>query len=321
MENILVTGAGGQIGSELVEVLRQQFPEKRIISLDIKAKPNQENDPDFLAVNILDKPLLERIYSEFKPVQVYHLAAILSAAGEKDPLRTWDLNMEGLLNILDLSVKYKTGKLFWPSSIAVFGPYPTTSRSGQNEKMAPITVYGISKLAGENWCHYYRHQYGLDVRSLRFPGLISWKTAPGGGTTDYAVQIYLDAVEGKTHSCYLAPTTYLPMMYMPDAIRAIMELMRTDAYRLKNHLAYNLSGFSACPNDFMGSIKEIQPDFNMETLEGDSRQKIADSWPNDIDDTQAQVDWNWKRDYDLKATTYAMIHHLKAEKDKEAVLA
>ncbi len=312
MENILVTGAHGQIGTELVESLKLQYPDKRILSLDIKPKETQGNiiNPDFLQVDLLQKDSLEAVFSLYKPIQVYHLAAILSAIGEKDPLKAWNLNMTGLLNILDLSRKHQTQKVFWPSSIAVFGPFPNEPKNLQEENMEPTTVYGISKLAGEHWSRYYKKHYGLDVRSLRFPGLISYKTQPGGGTTDYAVQIYLDALQKKSFSCYLAPDTLLPMMYMDDAIQAIHNLMEASKDKIKT-LAYNIAGFSASPKQFATSIQETIPEFKIEYTPNDPRQLIADSWPNEIDDAVAHQEWNWESKFDLSKTTQHMLANIE----------
>ncbi len=311
MENIFVTGANGQIGSELVEALTKLHPKKRIISLDIHPRPSQVEDPNFLTIDLLDKELLEKAFRHFRPIEVYHLAAVLSAVGEKDPIKAWSINMDTLTNILKYCESYSVKKVFWPSSIAVFGPEPDYPYNQQKKGLEPITVYGISKLAGENWCHYYKHQKGLDIRSLRFPGLISYKTSPGGGTTDYAVQIYIDAVNNTPHSCYLKSNTQIPMMYMPDAIRSIMELMAADQKSLRSNLAYNIEGFSASPEDFRKSIQEIFPDFKIQYNVDILRQKIADSWPNQIDDMEAKMDWNWKADFDLKKTTKDMIFHLQ----------
>ncbi len=310
MKNILVTGATGQIGTELVESLKKRYPKERIWSLDIKNPQGEENPIDFLKVDLMDKDSLEKVIEEIKPIRIYHLAAILSAVGENNPLLAWNLNMNGLLNILNLSVKHQVTKVFWPSSIAVFGPQPNQPYNAQKENMEPITVYGISKLSGEHWCSYYRRNFNLDIRSIRFPGLISYKTEPGGGTTDYSVDIYKKALKTKTFTCYLQPDTVLPMMFMEDAIRAIHELMEAQPNSLKTKMAYNIAGFSASPIDFAKSIQKRIPDFEIQFSHHDPRQIIADSWPDNISDLEAQREWGWKCHFDLEKTTEEMLKKL-----------
>jgi len=311
MENYFVTGSSGQIGSELISFLRKKFPQKRILALDIRPKFYQESDPDFIQVDLLNSSDLGKLFEIYKPVAVYHLAAILSAKGESNPLESWNLNMGTLLNILNFSVQFRVKQVFWPSSIAVHGPIPKIPYNIQQENLEPITSYGIAKLAGENWCHYFREHYNLDVRSIRFPGLISYKSKPGGGTTDYSVEIYSEALKSHKYTSYLQKNTLLPMMYMEDAIRSIVEIMGVPKDSLKSNLAYNIAGFSASPEDFEKSIQEFIPDFHLDYVHFDPRQSIADSWPNSILDEEARRDWNWRPRYDLNSTTREMMNHLK----------
>ena len=242
--------------------------------------------------------------------QIYLLAAILSATGEKNPNLAWSLNMQSLLNVLDIAKDEQVKKVYWPSSIAVFGPTSPKKNCPQQTIIEPITVYGISKYAGEFWCNYYNHRYGLDVRSLRYPGLISYKSEPGGGTTDYAVEIFYDAVEDKKYKCFLKEDTYLPMMYMPDAIRATIELMEADATNITIRTSYNISGMSFSPKEISAEIKKHIPEF-ITTYEPDYRQPIAESWPQSIDDSVAKKDWNWKPAYDLSSMTGEMLKNIK----------
>ena len=245
--------------------------------------------------------------------QIYLLAAILSATGEKNPNLAWNLNMQGLLNVLDIAREEKLKKVYWPSSIAVFGPTSPKINCPQQTVIEPITVYGISKYAGEFWCNYYHQRYGVDVRSLRYPGLISYKSAPGGGTTDYAIEIFQEALEEKKYTCFLKQHTYLPMMYMPDALRATLELMEAPANRISVRTSYNISGLSFSPVEIASEIKKHIPDFSM-NYEPDYRQAIADSWPQSIDDSVANADWGWKADYNLTKLTIDMLSNLKETK-------
>jgi len=238
------------------------------------------------------------------------LAAILSATGEKNPNLAWHLNMQGLLNVLDIAREEKLHKVYWPSSIAVFGPTSPKKLCPQQTIIEPTTVYGISKYAGEFWCNYYYQRYGVDVRSIRYPGLISYKSAPGGGTTDYAVEIYIEAIEKQQYTCFLSEDTYLPMMYMPDAIRATLELMDAPADQISVRTSYNVSGMSFSPKEIGASIQEHMPDFTM-SYKPDSRQQIADSWPQSIDDSVANKDWGWKPQYDLSLMTKDMLENLR----------
>ncbi len=311
-EKILVIGANGQIGTELVLNLRGKYGVEAVIASDIHpSKHPLITEEHFELVNVLDKVLLESIFETHQPTQVYLLAAILSATGEKYPQMAWDLNMNGLLNVLDLAVKHKTQKVFWPSSIAVFGPNSPRENTPQYCTMDPNTVYGFSKLAGERWCEYYYIKYGLDVRSLRYPGLIGWKSDPGGGTTDYAVNIFHEALAHNKYESFLSAQTALPMMYMDDAIRATLELMDTPADKITIRSSYNLAGISFTPEQLAAEIKKHLPDFEISYAEHDPRQAIADSWPRSIDDTQAQQDWDWEVNYDLAAMTADMLKNLK----------
>ena len=311
-EKILVIGANGQIGTELVVNLRGSFGEEAVIASDINASEHHLiKDGPFELVNVLDKTVLEAVFEKHAPTQVYLLAAILSATGEKHPKMAWDLNMTGLLNVLDLAVKYKTKKVFWPSSIAVFGPHSPRENTPQFCVMDPNTVYGFSKLAGERWCEYYYLKHGLDVRSLRYPGLIGWRSDPGGGTTDYAVNIFHEALANNKYESFLSEDTALPMMYMDDAIRATLELMDAPAYKLSIRSSYNLAGISFTPEQLSAEIKKHLPDFEITYADNYPRQAIADSWPKSIDDTKAQEDWGWKIKYDLSAMTKDMLENLK----------
>ncbi len=317
METILVTGACGQLGTELTEELRIRRGTERVIATDINP-PNEalKNGP-FETLDVLDRSQLMEIIHKHNITRIYHLAAILSAAGEKHPIRTWDINMEGLLNVLEAARESNIKRIFWPSSIAVFGPTTPSVNTPQRTVMEPDTIYGISKLAGERWCEYYNIRYGLDVRSVRYPGLIGWKSLPGGGTTDYAVEIYHKAVENEPFSCFLKSDTCLPMMYMSDAIRATIELLQAPPEKISVRSSYNLSGMSFTPEEIAASIKQTIPEFNIEYAP-DERQKIADNWPDSIDDSQARDDWGWKPEFDLKKMTKEMIERL-SEKNQAAV--
>jgi len=313
-ENILVFGANGQIGTELVEQLRVIYGGNNVIACDIK-EPHFEHREDgpFEFANVLDRQHLEDLFIKYKPQQVYHLAALLSAIGEQKPKQAWELNINSLLHILDLAVQYKVEKLFWPSSIAVFGPHSPQYHTPQLCIMDPTTVYGISKLAGEHWCEYYFSKYGLDVRSIRYPGLMGWKADPGGGTTDYAVHIFHDAISKGNYECFLSAETEIPMMYMQDAIRATIMLMDAPMQNLSTRSSYNIAGYSFTPAMLAAEIKKHIPDFEISYLNNDPRQAIADSWPKSIDDSVAQKDWGWQAQFDLTAITKDMLKHLKKE--------
>jgi nucleoside-diphosphate-sugar epimerase len=309
-ENILVIGACGQLGTELVESLRTIYGNSNVVASDIRQSDDEvfKNGP-FENLDILDKSRLSELLSKYKPTQVYHLAALLSATAEAKPKLGWTLNMDGLFNVLDAAIDFKISKVYWPSSIAVFGPSTPVDHTPQNCVMDPNTIYGISKLAGERYCEYYFQKRGVDVRSLRYPGLIGYKSNPGGGTTDYAVSIYHDALKGETHNCFLSENTQLPMLYMPDALKATLDIMHAPAESIKIRSSYNLAGMSFSPKEITDSIRKFLPDFNTE-YNPDNRQAIADSWPNSIDDSEARKDWNWKPDYNLDSMTRDMLLNL-----------
>ena len=311
-EKILVIGANGQIGTELVNALRNVYGAEQVIASDINDPAYAiRNTGPFEFVNVLDKDNLHHIFQKHQPTQVYLLAAILSAVGEQRPKMAWDLNMTGLIHVLDFAVEFKVSKVFWPSSIAVFGPHSPQFDTPQYYVMDPNTVYGFSKLAGERWCEYYFTKHGLDVRSIRYPGLIGWRANPGGGTTDYAVHIFHEALKTGKYESFLSAETALPMMYMDDAIRATLDLMNAPAESLTIRSAYNLAGISFTPAQLAEEIKKIMPGFGISYAESDPRQAIADSWPKSIDDSYAQKDWGWKLEYDLPAITADMLTNLK----------
>ncbi len=308
-ETILVLGSNGQIGTELVSALRQVHGTNQVIACDIK-EPLNASSP-FELSDVLDKDGLLQLFKKYQPTQVYLLAALLSAIGEQKPKKAWELNMDGLLNVLDLCVDFKVKRVFWPSSIAVFGPHSPRENTPQYCVMDPNTVYGFSKLAGERWCEYYFQKYGLDVRSIRYPGLIGWKAAPGGGTTDYAVHIFHEALSKGSYACFLSAQTALPMMYMEDAIRATLELMDAQAEKITVRSSYNLGGISFTPEMLAAEIRKHIPEFTISYVDKDPRQAIADSWPKSIDDSFAQKDWSWKLKYDLAEMTSDMIKNIK----------
>lgn len=311
MENILVIGSSGQIGSELTLALRKQYGANCVFATDIRegSKEITQSGP-FHLLDVLDEKRLIHFVIRYKITQIYLLAAVLSGNAERLPLQAWDINMKSLLNVLDLSREVGIKKVFWPSSIAVFGDTTPKIDTPQLTIMEPSTVYGISKLAGERWCEYYHNKFGMDIRSVRYPGLISYKTEAGGGTTDYAVEIFYDAVEKKSYDCFLKPDTTLPMMFMPDAIRGTIELMETEEKNLSIHSAYNIAGISFDPAELTNEIKKSIPDFSI-TYNPDFRQKIADSWPKSIDDSVARKDWGWKHEYDLSKMTGIMLEEIK----------
>lgn len=313
MEKILVTGAAGQLGTELTQALVEKFGSQAVVASDINERAADRFSCAFEVLDVLDKDRMEEIIDAQGITQVYHLAAILSAAGEKNPLFTWDLNMKSLLNVLELAREKQLNKLYWPSSIAVFGPGTPMVNTPQDCVMDPTTVYGISKLAGERWCAYYNKVYGVDVRSIRYPGLISYKAAPGGGTTDYAVEIYHAALKGEVFSCFLEKGTYLPMMYMPDAIKATLDLMDAPEEHIKVRSSYNVGALSFDPEGIYESIKKYIPEFEIE-YRPDFRQDIANSWPDSIDDSAAKAQWGWEPEYDLDTMTSHILDNLKVEK-------
>ena len=309
-DKILVIGASGQIGVELTLALRKIYGNANVIASDLR----EENEllkgtGPYVALDVMNKEMLHVQVIRQGVTQIYLLAAILSATGEKNPGLAWNLNMQSLLNVLDIAREEKLTKIYWPSSIAVFGPTSPKKNCPQQTIIEPITVYGISKYAGEFWCNYYFHKFGVDVRSLRYPGLISYKSAPGGGTTDYAIEIFNEALEEKFYRSFLDPDTYLPMMYMPDAIRATIELMEAPKENISIRTSYNISAMSFSPAEIAAEIKREIADFKIEYAP-DYRQAIADSWPQSIDDSVARKDWGWKPEYDLTAMTKDMLENL-----------
>lgn len=308
---ILILGACGQIGTELTFALRETYGNDHVIASDIReGSESLMNSGPFEILDATDYDALEEVIAYYEIDTVYLMAAMLSATAEKFPERAWNLNMTSLFNVLNLGKEKKIEKIFWPSSIAVFGPNTPKKATPQNTIMEPSTVYGISKLSGERWCSYYHHKFGVDVRSVRYPGLISWKTMPGGGTTDYAVEIYHKALSEKKYNCFLQPDTKLPMMFMDDAIRATLMIMDADADHLKIRSSYNLAAMSFTPAEITESIQREMPNFTI-TYESDFRQAIADSWPSSIDDSEAHQDWGWKAKFDLRRTTTAMLKNLR----------
>ncbi|MES2778856.1 MAG: NAD-dependent epimerase/dehydratase family protein [Bacteroidota bacterium] len=307
-ETILIMGANGQIGLELAENLRGIYGENNVIAADIKELKNPMGIYEQL--DVMDKDRMYEVIKKYKVTQVYLLAALLSATAEQKPKSAWNLNMEGLFNVLDAAKEGIIKKVYWPSSIAVFGPTTPMENTPQYTVMEPNTIYGISKQAGERFCEYYHEKYGVDVRSIRYPGLIGYKSAPGGGTTDYAVHIYHEALKNKTYECFLSEHTALPMMYMPDAIRATIELMDAPADKVKIRSSYNLGGISFDPAQIATEIKKHIPEFTI-TYKPDFRQAIADSWPKSIDDSRARQDWGWDPTYDLASMTKEMLDNLK----------
>jgi len=306
-ERILLTGAGGQIGTVLTRALREKNGSDQVLPTDIRLPEKPEGA--FENMDVLDQQQLQRTAGHFKPTQIYHLAAILSAKGEKNPRRAWEINMQGLFNVLDLAREWDA-KVFFPSSIAVFGRHSPKHQTPQHTVLQPETVYGISKVAGESWCQYYFEKYGLDVRSLRYPGIVGYQSMPGGGTTDYAVEIFHRAVAGKSYVCFLRPDTRLPMLYMPDAIRATLELMDAPAGQITVRNGYNLAGMSFTPAELAREIQRHFPGFQVQ-YRPDFRQSIADSWTQSIDDSQARADWGWKPEYDLPRMAEDMLRHLR----------
>ena len=312
-KTILILGACGQIGTELTLALRQKYGNESVVASDIRRSDLAElQDGPFEILDASDAVALRAVCEQYKIHTVYHLVAMLSATGEKFPMKAWDLNMQSLLHVLELAREGVIQKIFWPSSIAVFGPTTPKDHTPQQTIMEPSTVYGISKLAGERWCEYYFNKYGVDVRSIRYPGLISWKSQPGGGTTDYAVEIYYKALEEGRYTSFLSEQRALPMMYMDDAIRATIELTEAPAEQVKVRNSYNLAGISFDPVTIAASIAGHIEGFEMDCVP-DFRENIAASWPASIDDSAAQADWNWTPEYDLEAMTAAMLGNLKVK--------
>lgn len=310
-DTILIIGASGQIGSELTAKLRELHGAEKVIASDIR-KGNIElmNAGPFEILDATDQKQIEKVVDEYNVGTVYLMAAMLSATAEKAPMKAWELNMNSLFIILNLAKDKRIQKVFWPSSIAVFGPTTPANNTPQTTIMEPTTVYGISKQTGERWCEYYFNRYGVDVRSIRYPGLISYKTPPGGGTTDYAIEIYHEALASGKYTSFLKAGTYLPMMYMDDAIQATIQLMEAPTENIKIRSSYNLGGVSFDPEEIATSIKKYISDFTIDYAP-DFRQDIADSWPNSIDDSKAQKDWDWKHSFDLHKMTETMLKNLR----------
>ena len=306
-EQILIIGAGGQIGAVLTDALRSIYGPDRVVASDIRPLPDANGPSEVL--NALDGEALNALVSKHKINQIYHLAAILSATGEKDPLWAWNINMTSLFNVLEVARSKGLHKVYYPSSIAVFGREANHYDTPQHEVLIPETVYGISKVAGENWANYYFRRYGTDVRSIRYPGIVGYQSMPGGGTTDYAVDIYHYAVRKEAFECFLRADTTLPMLYMPDAIRGTIELMEAAAEKIMVRTGYNLAGMSFTPAEIAASIQKVYPDFKI-SYKPDFRQKIADSWPASIDDSLARRHWGWKPEFDLDMMTKDMLKNL-----------
>jgi len=314
-DKVLVIGSSGQIGSELVAELRSNYGNSNVIASDIVAS-NQiimDSGP-FEILDVTDSERLYEIVKKYDVTHVYLLAAILSANAEKKPNLSWDLNMKSLFNILDLAKNKFIKKVFWPSSIAIFGPNTEKIKTQQHTITEPNTVYGISKLAGERWCEYYFNKYNVDVVSLRYPGLIGWKSNPGGGTTDYAVHIFHEAIKNKKYTSFLNKDTTLPMMYMADAIKATLKIMESDSDKIKIRSSYNISGCSFSPEELANEIKSYIPDFKI-SYNSDYRQEIADSWPNSLEDYLAKEHWGWQAEYDMPKLVGEMIKNLNAKYD------
>lgn len=309
-DNILVIGACGQIGTELIAALRRQYGDFHVIAADLKPATSElEAEGPYEQLDALNVRAITSVINRYDITQVYLLAAMLSATGEQHPTKAWQLNTQSLLHILELAREKKLTRIFWPSTIAVFGPDAPRIKCPQDARLAPATMYGISKAAGENLCQYYFEKYHVDVRSLRYPGLISYQAQPGGGTTDYAVDIFHQAITQRRYTCFLQADTRLPMLYMPDAIRATLELMHAPAANIRIRTSYNLAGPSFTPAELTAAIYNHLPDFTIE-YQPDFRQAIADSWPRSIDDTPAKTDWAWEYQYGLSALTRDMLVHL-----------
>jgi nucleoside-diphosphate-sugar epimerase len=306
---ILVIGAGGQLGSELTQGLWNLYGKENVIATDIKDPQGILSQGNFEILDVLKQKNLFDFIQKNNITQVYHLAAVLSATGEKNPKFAWHLNMDGLIHVLDAAVEYNLDRVYWPSSIAVFGPTTPKAKTPQDTTMDPTTIYGISKLAGERWCDWYFRNKGVDVRSLRYPGLIGWKTKPGGGTTDYAVDIFFKALTDKKYECFLKHDTYLPMMYMDDAVKATLDLMEAPVEKIKIRSSYNVSSMSFSPTEVAAEIKKHIPEFEI-SYTPDFRQAIADSWPTSIDDSAARRDWGWNHQFGLKEMTKEILKRL-----------
>ena len=307
---ILVIGANGQVGSVLTEALQNKYGKENVIASDLKK--GADSDGIFEVIDATNIDRIMEVVTQYKVTQIYHLAAILSAKGEENPLSTWDINIKTWLNVLEVSRICNIEKVFYPSSIAVFGNSAPRNNTPNNTYLDPTTVYGISKVDGENWAQYYHVKYGLDIRSIRYPGIIGYQSLPGGGTTDYAVDIYHKAVLNETFTCFLNEDTTLPMIFIDDAIRATIEIMEAPVENIKVRTSYNIAGISFSPKEMASEICEVYPDFKMD-YKPDFRQDIAENWPRSIDDSEARMDWNWKPEYNLWSITETMIRELKAK--------
>lgn len=307
MERILIIGAAGQIGSELVLALRKIHGNENVFATDIKDLPDDLKNGPTAVLDVMDDKRLIHFVIRHKITQIYHLAAVLSGNAEKLPMQAWHINMESLMNILDLAREVdELKRVFWPSSIAVFGPSTPQKNTPQLTVMEPTTVYGISKIAGERWCEYFHKRYGVDVRSIRYPGLISYKTEPGGGTTDYAIEIFHEALKNQKYECFLDADAYLPMMFMDDAIDATIRLMEAPEKNLSIHSSYNVGGLSFSPEELAAEISKHIPDFKI-TYKPDFRQKIAETWPHSVDDSLSRKEWGLKTNYELSRMTKVML--------------
>ena len=312
-KSILILGACGQIGTELTLALRELYGNEQVVASDIREGTDSlMNSGPFELLDATNYQAIEDVIMYHEIEEVYLMAAMLSATAEKFPERAWNLNMNSLFNVLNLAKERKIEKVFWPSSIAVFGPNTPKDNTPQSTIMEPSTVYGISKQSGERWCSYYYHKFGVDVRSVRYPGLISWKTLPGGGTTDYAIEIYHEALEKGTYTCFLNEDVKLPMMFMDDAIRATIKLMDCNPEKISVRSSYNLAAMSFSPADISASIKKHIPNFKV-SYSPDFRQSIAETWPSSIDDSKAKEDWGWESKFDLEKTTVEMLKHLPSQ--------
>lgn len=312
----MIIGAAGQIGTELTAALRQKYGSDNVIASDIKEMDfNLVPEGPFEILDATDFDHIQKIVEQYKITEVYLMAAMLSAVAEKAPMKAWDLNMNSLFQVLNLAKDGKIQKVFWPSSIAIFGSSTPKTNTPQLTITEPNTVYGISKLTGERWCEYYFNRYGVDVRSIRYPGLISYKTPPGGGTTDYAVEIYHEALKENKYTCFLKEDTELPMMFMDDAIRATIDLMEADKEKIKIRSSYNLAGLSFTPKEIAQNIQRYLPEFEID-YDPDFRQAIADSWPDSIDDSSARKDWGWESQVSLDRMTQIMLKNLEPEYSK-----
>lgn len=316
-DKILIIGAGGQLGTELTQGLWNLYGKENVIATDIKDPQGILSQGNFEILDVLKQKNLFEFIRKNNITQIYHLAAVLSATGEKNPKFAWHLNMDGLVHVLDAAVEYKIDKVYWPSSIAVFGPTTPKDKTPQHTIMDPTTIYGISKFAGERWCDWYWRNKGVDVRSLRYPGLIGYKSKPGGGTTDYAVDIFFKALVDKKYECFLKEDTYLPMMYMDDAVKATLDIMEAAPEKILIRSSYNISAMSFCPAEIAAEIKKYIPDFSI-TYNPDYRQTIADSWPKSIDDSAARSNWGWKHSFGLEQMTMEILAHLPALIEQEA---